>query len=403
MHLTAGRGVSSTVKAIAVASVVLLATCSDPFGPTVHEEILPSQQLQHGFKTTCLLNAAGEAVCWGETGGVFTPPSDTPAGFVALSVGSATCGLTQDGRAFCWGANSEGAVGDGTQTRRTTPTAVATEERFVTIRAGSRGTCALTGKGRAFCWGDNLRGSLGNGRMGSRERSLTPIPVSTSRPFKELGGMGPLKCGLGQDGRAFCWGTIGGTFGEDFQVQGDCDDFYYVWFTGRQCLTPTPVAGDRSFSQIVSGVTQCALTDGGDAFCWGTGPRGTLGNGAFGINTHAFEPVKVKGGLTFQGLAAGGQHMCGLTVEGVAYCWGNNFVGQLGIGSDGLDGGPTPIAAEPVPVAGDHRFSELSALGFGTCGLKVNGEVWCWGSGNLGRGDTDDQSSVPVRAEVPGG
>jgi len=268
MHLTAGRGVSSTVKAIAVASVVLLATCSDPFGPTVHEEILPSQQLQHGFKTTCLLNAAGEAVCWGETGGVFTPPSDTPAGFVALSVGSATCGLTQDGRAFCWGANSEGAVGDGTQTRRTTPTAVATEERFVTIRAGSRGTCALTGKGRAFCWGDNLRGSLGNGRMGSRERSLTPIPVSTSRPFKELGGMGPLKCGLGQDGRAFCWGTIGGTFGEDFQVQGDCDDFYYVWFTGRQCLTPTPVAGDRSFSQIVSGVTQCALTDGGDAFCW---------------------------------------------------------------------------------------------------------------------------------------
>jgi alpha-tubulin suppressor-like RCC1 family protein len=41
-------------------------------------------------------------------------------------------------------------------------------------------------------------------------------------------------------------------------------------------------------------------------------------------------PVAVAGGLTFATLTAGGEHTCGLTSGGAAYCWGNNFSGQLG-------------------------------------------------------------------------
>ncbi len=45
-------------------------------------------------------------------------------------------------------------------------------------------------------------------------------------------------------------------------------------------------------------------------------------------------PVAVMGGLTFQSISAGSWYTCGLTTTGAAYCWGYNYHGQLGDGSN---------------------------------------------------------------------
>jgi alpha-tubulin suppressor-like RCC1 family protein len=46
--------------------------------------------------------------------------------FASLTAGFYhTCGLTGSGVAYCWGANGSGQLGDGSNTRRTTPVAVA--------------------------------------------------------------------------------------------------------------------------------------------------------------------------------------------------------------------------------------------------------------------------------------
>ncbi len=37
--------------------------------------------------------------------------------------------------------------------------------------------------------------------------------------------------------------------------------------------------------------------------------------------------------LSFAAVSAGGNHSCGVTTVGDAYCWGNNFSGQLGDGT----------------------------------------------------------------------
>ena len=50
----------------------------------------------------------------------------------------------------------------------------------------------------------------------------------------------------------------------------------------------------------------------------------------------------------------GSAHSCGLTLEGRAYCWGDNFFGQLG------DGTKTD-RLRPVAVAGGLLFSSVSA------------------------------------------
>jgi len=66
-------------------------------------------------------------------------------------------------------------------------------------------------------------------------------------------------------------------------------------------------------------------------------------------------PVLVDGGHSFTQVAAAIRHTCALHTSGDAYCWGNNWYGQLGVGSAGGDGG---IADSYVPVAvlGDIKF-----------------------------------------------
>ncbi len=41
-------------------------------------------------------------------------------------------------------------------------------------------------------------------------------------------------------------------------------------------------------------------------------------------------PLPVSGGLEFVSLGAGDRHTCGVTPTGDAYCWGDNYNGELG-------------------------------------------------------------------------
>ena len=55
-------------------------------------------------------------------------------------------------------------------------------------------------------------------------------------------------------------------------------------------------------------------------------------------------PVAVTGGLTFRQVAVGDQHTCGLTTGNQAYCWGQNWYGQLGAAGYAQAGGvPFPV------------------------------------------------------------
>ena len=97
-------------------------------------------------------------------------------GVAQLSAGGAhTCVVTVVGGVWCWGSNFDGALGDGTTTYRRAPVPVVglgAGVRSVSVRGIH--SCAVLQNGAVYCWGDNAYGQLGDG---TTTRRLTPTPV----------------------------------------------------------------------------------------------------------------------------------------------------------------------------------------------------------------------------------
>ena len=158
---------------------------------------------------------------------------------------------------------------------------------------------------------------------------------------------------------------------------------------------------------LSAGLTQsCAYDAGGAAVCWGVNRKGSLGTSD--TTTAMFvPPTAVAGGLSFTALSVSrhealsgniNDRVCGLVAGGDAYCWGDNSSGQLGTGS-----ADTLPHAAPELVVGGHHFSQIAA-GPTTCGLELNGSIYCWGwngQGVLGIGSTDTLPH-PTPTLVPG-
>ncbi len=154
---------------------------------------------------------------------------------------------------------------------------------------------------------------------------------------------------------------------------------------------PTGPEAARLAAIAAGGDHTCGLTRTGAAYCWGANGSGQLGLGAT-EPPQVSSPAAVRGGLRFQAIAAGGFHTCGLTRGGAAYCWGANEFGQLGTDAAG---GRT---AAPTPVAGGLHFTRLTLGGLHTCGLTGDGAAYCWGInrfGELGTGSTDTLATRP--------
>ena len=137
----------------------------------------------------------------------------------------------------------------------------------------------------------------------------------------------------------------------------------------------------------------CALSETGVAWCWGRNTDGQLG---IGRTSTTARPVTVHSSAqTFRSISAGGAHTCALDFNGVASCWGSNASGQLGNGQS------TTRSNVPVRVAGSLAWLAISAGATHTCALAQNGAPYCWGSnsdGQLGTGVAGDQRApVQVR------
>jgi alpha-tubulin suppressor-like RCC1 family protein len=320
-----------------------------------------------------------------------------PLSFASASAGSYfTCGLTPGGQAYCWGQNTYGQLG---MRRRTLapevapgavgPVAVPGGLVFASLSVGGWHVCGLTSGGETYCWGLALQRQVGfpapsaiqTCEMTDDQSGWPCVPVPTRvtgvPAFRALYAGGLHTCALTPTGRAYCWGS------DRYGQVGDGGG------ATSHALAPTPVAGDLSFASLSGGWRHmCGITTEGKAYCWGYNYHGQLGDGT---RSNRDAPVAVAGTLTFSAAAAGSYHSCGVTTSGDAYCWGDNYYGQLGDGTRAERNGP-------VRVAGGLTFATVSVGEWYSCGVTTSGIAYCWGgnwSGTLGDGSSANRD-VPV-------
>jgi len=193
------------------------------------------------------------------------------------------------------------------------------------------------------------------------------------------------QCARSDTGDTYCWGS------NDYGQLGD----------GSLSLRPTPTkVATNTASSVAVYLRHTCIGGPAGARCWGDDSYGQLGNNTTG-GTPISSPVTVvtSGGFQFSGvlqIEVGSSHSCARRSQDV-YCWGRNTAGQLG---NGLTNNATPYA---VPVSGLTATAQIALGGHHSCARLASGEVRCWGAneaGQLGDGTQDNRSTPVIVAGV---
>ncbi|HEX8390949.1 MAG TPA: hypothetical protein VF665_01225 [Longimicrobium sp.] len=187
--------------------------------------------------------------------------------------------------------------------------------------------------------------------------------------LRSLAANGTNSCGLTAEGAAFCWGS---------NDAGQLGDGTYL-----NRLTPSPVAmpaGVAFDTLIAGGDHTCGLTAAGQAYCWGLNVFGEVGDGSSGGIHGVPVAVAQPAGVAFTTLAAGKNHTCALTAGGAAYCWGRNDYGQAGDGSKAHRATPGAVS-----MPANAAFTSITAGRYHTCATSSGGQSYCWGEGGSGQ------------------
>ncbi len=163
------------------------------------------------------------------------------------------------------------------------------------------------------------------------------------------------------DGRVLGWSDDFGPY--SWQDRRAAPGETFARFVDLQGVTTVAAAGERA----------CAVVAGGQVRCF-TPP---LAPG---------EPV--PGVADAVRLSVAPEHACVVTAGGRALCWGRNVVGQVdpaGVWNEGI-----AEAVEPVPAIDDAV--DVAAFARGTCVVRADGSVWCWGGSDEARVPAEDAS-----------
>jgi alpha-tubulin suppressor-like RCC1 family protein len=257
------------------------------------------------------------------------------------------------------------------------------------VGTGALHTCSLNA-GQVYCWGFGLFGSLGNGAT-LTVSAATRVSDGAMGNFEvsSIAVGGSHTCAL-KAGEVYCWGSSNyGELGDGTEIQKNVP---------VKVVDKAGVFSNSSVTAIAAGGDHTCAIKAGEVYCWGDNFRGQLGDGT---NTSSSKPVKVSdNGTDFSNsnvtaIAAGKEHTCAIKAESV-YCWGHNGQGELNL-SPATEFWTVPVAitldSDPVSVTDIASHSTASE----TCALG-NGSVYCWGRNANGEFGVKPPTKAPAGA-----
>jgi alpha-tubulin suppressor-like RCC1 family protein len=256
--------------------------------------------------------------------------------FTAIAPGiENTCGISKFRHVYCWGDGGSGVLGQGDLLGPNQcvdrPCSFAPLEvkakaglQFASVAVGGYSTaCALTVNGEVWCWGDDQYDTFGDGLPQHANVSL-PVPLAVGYgPFVHLSIGAFAVCGSTDGHRINCWGgNSSAVLGlGPFKAPESCTTSSTFDCSSR----PLPIyatwkAATSPKSLSFENQTACALTPRGEAWCWGSGDHGQLGNGT--ASAAQATPVQVADAPLFHQIAVSNGSACAITLGGTICCWG---------------------------------------------------------------------------------
>jgi len=117
-----------------------------------------------------------------------------------------------------------------------------------------------------------------------------------------------------------------------------------------------------------------ALKSDGTLWGWGENIYGELGDGTSGrSDAWRSTPIRSAPGNGWKQAAVGGSHSVALKKDGTLWAWGNNWAGQLGIGSTNR------VVSEAVQVGSATNWVKVWAGLLETVAQQSDGSLWFWG------------------------
>jgi len=387
-------------------------------------------QLEIGESHSCAISNTGGVKCWGEGSdgqlgigntldlgdepeemGVNLPFLDLGAGIIptSLALGEQhTCALFDIGTIKCWGdvaslglglSDSDDGFGDGyLETGDMLPSVSLPSGRTATmIEAAGGHTCAELDNDDLICWGRNQFGQLGMGNntiLGDDINEIgddfSIVELPPGRNVSKLA-LGPRHtCAIWDNGSVSCWG--GNSFGQlgNGDVHSIGDD---VSEMGANLGFVSFPNGETAVNITAGDGFTCVILSNSDTVCWGANQFGQLGiENTNEIGNQGGEMGNSLGAIDFGTsryaveIDAGSTSVCAILDNAQVKCWGQNDVGQLGLGDTLNRGDGFNEMGNTLPSVNIGGSADRIEVGnkFACIILTTDG-IKCWGTASNGR------------------
>ena len=323
-----------------------------------------------GKHHTCVVTSGGEIECWGQNdfgqlgrgfscaygsysngcNGNFAVSSPGKVsysgefGFREVGVGDThTCHILSNGTTMCWGSNSDGQLGEGSNTDSSVPVYVSSAQSiyFTQIDLGKAHSCATNYSGEIYCWGRNSFGQIGDGTIQNRLiPTMVSLPIGYSAVAVSSGG--EHSCAILNGSQPACWGR---------NSQGQLGDGTLLGKLEPRIVQNSAWTGAL---RITAGDGQsCIVTLDHKVWCWGQSSAGMFSS----TNSISTSPVQLENthGIGASLVTVGESHLCISTIRWSVMCSGDNQENQIPWASDVVVSELLEYRAMMVHV--DHRIA----------------------------------------------
>ena len=293
--------------------------------------------------------------------------------------------IDKDNLLYSWGCNSAGQIGNGTFNTQLTPYKISSVTKWKHLIPGEYSIYGITYDNLLYVWGSNSSGQLGAGINTTTIYTPNLVPGNTKWQYIE-NKMGNIAHAIDIDGYLY---------GAGFNSYGHLGDGSVV--SKKSFIRVSETTKWKSVVGAVS-TSSCtfAIDENNLLYAWGNNSARLIPNG----NTSGYQttPYLISEATKWKVVYTTAFNAFAIDEDGYLYGWGNNTVGQLGIGNTTIQYTPIKISTSKwktlYPMI---RYYNSDSFVFG---LDENDYLYSWGknaTGQLGTGSSDTYQYTPYK------